>query len=374
MGCGASKKDVVETGAPKSPPPEKHAEKAAVAPLEAPKPATVPDEKHNHQDSPAPQQQPPAANPPPPAATTTTQPAEQPKEEPKPAAEPQPPAAQPNEPPKENKQEKPSSPPPSQPTQPDNATSNDKPPVQPAASPSPAQPNPNAEHKKPAEDHANGKGEKQYFDEKDKEKDNKDNKDNKDKEGKPKTDFHLPAIHPPGTPKRGMLVDIDLGGSGSVPPSPSGKSAVQERFEKYAEERKGNIRPSSASLDRRMADADSRRKQQADQKVKKAKYTNELAKDKYSELREAEEKKTQELMQLIKNKTAQATTKKNAIEQEVKAKAEADVTKARELSAKRREGGSTPQTPHSEGTSPPDSARSAEEDKKATLEPLPPLK
>ena len=87
---------------------------------------------------------------------------------------------------------------------------------------------------------------------------------------------------------------------------------------RYAEERKvGVLRPSSASLERRLADADSRRKviyktllfsklflttiqQQAEQKVKKAKYTNELAKDKYSELREAEEKKTQELMQLIK--------------------------------------------------------------------------
>jgi hypothetical protein len=34
--------------------------------------------------------------------------------------------------------------------------------------------------------------------------------------------------------------------------------------------------------------------------VKKAKYPNELAKDKYSELKEAEEKKTQELMQIIK--------------------------------------------------------------------------
>jgi hypothetical protein len=38
--------------------------------------------------------------------------------------------------------------------------------------------------------------------------------------------------------------------------------------------------------------------------VKKAKYTNEMAKDKYSELREAEEKKTQELMQIIKVHTA----------------------------------------------------------------------
>lgn len=66
------------------------------------------------------------------------------------------------------------------------------------------------------------------------------------------------------------------------------------------------------------------------------------------------------------------------MQQEVKAKAEEDVNKARELSAKRREGGSTPQTPHSTGSdSAPISARSEaeEEDKKSILEvPLPPLK
>eukprot|EP00026_Physarum_polycephalum_P007834 Phypoly_transcript_07903.p2 GENE.Phypoly_transcript_07903~~Phypoly_transcript_07903.p2 ORF type:complete len:115 (-),score=40.26 Phypoly_transcript_07903:1079-1423(-) len=114
-----------------------------------------------------------------------------------------------------------------------------------------------------------------------------------------------------------------------------------------------------------------------------------MAKDKYSELREAEEKKTQELMQIIKNKNAQATAKRNQAQQEVKAKAEEDVVKARELSARRREGGGggstphTPKTPHTPSDSEPGTPHSEppeNHDEKPAVAasilevPLPPLK
>jgi hypothetical protein len=90
----------------------------------------------------------------------------------------------------------------------------------------------------------------------------------------------------------------------------------------------------------------------------------------------------------MQNKNIQAANKRNQVQQEVKAKAEEDVTKARELSARKREGGSTPQTPHSPHTpvtpGTPLSGRSSstaadEEDAKkpqgSILEiPLPPMK
>lgn len=86
---------------------------------------------------------------------------------------------------------------------------------------------------------------------------------------------------------------------------------------------------------------------------------------------------------MIQNKNAQAATKRSQIQQEVKGKAEEDVAKARELSARRREGGSTPHspktphTPSTPGTPTSEASASAAEEKPAAsiLEvPLPPLK
>ena len=76
----------------------------------------------------------------------------------------------------------------------------------------------------------------------------------------------------------------------------------------------------------------------------------------------------------------QAANKRNQMQQEVKAKAEEDVVKARELSARRKEGGGstpdTPKTPHTPSTpGTPHGNESEEKPAASILEvPLPPLK
>jgi len=155
------------------------------------------------------------------------------------------------------------------------------------------------------------------------------------------------------------------------------RSAVQERLEKYAEERKiaALSRPTTANIERRLADAEERRKVQSEQKIKRVKLKNKDVEERATQLKDLEDRKAQELMQLIKNKHTQANQKRQMIQQEVKMRAEEEAAKAKEVVAKKSaSAGQTPvDTPHDKDDQ---SAHSNESDdpKKSILEiPLPPL-
>lgn len=79
-------------------------------------------------------------------------------------------------------------------------------------------------------------------------------------ETQPQTKPPLTAsLPPPAFPKKAEILEFDLGAP-KAPGAP--RTAVQERLEKYAEERKvaALSRPSTANLERRLADAEERRK------------------------------------------------------------------------------------------------------------------
>lgn len=147
------------------------------------------------------------------------------------------------------------------------------------------------------------------------------------------------------SPKKGELIEVDIA---SKAPAPA-RSAVQERLEKYAEERKmaALSRPTTANIERRLADAEERRKAQNDQKLKKVKLKNKDVEERGTQLKELEDRKAQELMLLIKNKNLQANQKRQAIQQEVKTRAEEEVVKAKEVAAKRSASQTPVDTPHS---------------------------
>jgi len=145
---------------------------------------------------------------------------------------------------------------------------------------------------------------------------------------------------------------------------------VQERLEKYAEERKAVAlsRPTTAHIDRKLAEAEERRKVQSEQKIKKVKLKNKDIEERASQLKELEDKKAQELMQLIKNKNSQANQKRQAMQQEAKARAEEEAAKAKEVVAKK--SASASQTP----VDTPHRLEEDDDSKKSILEvPLPPL-
>lgn len=168
----------------------------------------------------------------------------------------------------------------------------------------------------------------------------------------------------PIPPKKGEVIEVDL-----TPKVPTPvKSAVQERFEKYATERKmaALSRPTTANIERKLADAEERRKVQSEQKLKKVKLKNRDVEERGAQLKELEDRKAQELMLLIKNKNSNANQKRQAIQQEVKTRAEEESIKAREAAAKK----SATQTP----VDTPHDGLDTEESKKSILEtPLPPL-
>jgi len=169
------------------------------------------------------------------------------------------------------------------------------------------------------------------------------------------------------SPMRGEVIEIDITAKAST----TVRSAVQERLEKYAEERKMTAlsRPTTANIERRLADAEERRKAQTEQKLKKVKLKNKDVEERGTQLKELEDRKAQELMLLIKNKNLQANQKRQAIQQEVKTRAEEEAIKAKEVAAKKSASQTPVDTPHehSSGSEPDDA-------KKSILEiPLPPL-
>lgn len=110
--------------------------------------------------------------------------------------------------------------------------------------------------------------------------------------------------------------------------------------------------------------------QQTEQKLKKVKLKNQDVEERGTQLKELEDKKAQELMTLIKNKNMQASQKRQAIQQEVKSRAEEEAAKAKEVQAKKTASASqTPvDTPHDTNS------LDSEDSKKSILEtPLPPL-
>jgi len=172
------------------------------------------------------------------------------------------------------------------------------------------------------------------------------------------------------SPMRGEIIEINITSKASTPV----RSAVQERLEKYAEEKKmaALSRPTTANIERKLADAEERRKAQSEQKLKKVKLKNKDVEERGTQLKELEDRKAQELMLLIKNKNMQANQKRQAIQQEVKTRAEEEAIKAKEVAAKKSASQTPVDTPHEHSYGnhilEPDDA------KKSILEiPLPPL-